>query len=50
MVGFKGSTQGKSRSEIFGFGDRKAANDKKVPYPAGSAPLAQLNGGEVYFS
>jgi len=36
MVGFRGSTQEKSRSEIFRFGYRKAANDKMVPDPVGS--------------
>ena len=36
MVGFKGSTQEKSPSEIFRFGYRKAANDKMVPDPVGS--------------
>ena len=33
---FKGSTQEKSASEIFRFGYRKAANDKKVPDRVGS--------------
>ena len=36
MVGVRGSTQEKSRSEIFRFGYRKAANDKMVPDPVGS--------------
>ena len=36
MVGFKGSTQEKLPSEIFCFGDGKAANDKKVPDRVGS--------------
>jgi hypothetical protein len=36
MVGFRGSTQEKWRSEIFRFGYGKAANDKKVPDPVGS--------------
>jgi hypothetical protein len=33
---FKGSTQEKSTSEIFGFGYRKAEYDKKVPDRVGS--------------
>jgi hypothetical protein len=37
MVEFKGSTQEKWPSEIFRFGYRKAANDKMVPDPVGSA-------------
>jgi hypothetical protein len=37
MVGFRGSTQEKSPSEIFRFGYRKAVNDKMVPDPVGSA-------------
>jgi hypothetical protein len=36
MVGFKGSTQEKSVSEIFRFGYRKGLNDKMVPDPVGS--------------
>jgi hypothetical protein len=36
MVGFRGSTQEKSPSEIFRFGYGKAANDKMVPDPVGS--------------
>ena len=36
MVGFKGSTQEKSASEIFRFGYGKAVNDKKVPDRVGS--------------
>jgi len=36
MVGFRGSTQEKWPSEIFRFGYRKAASDKKVPDPVGS--------------
>ncbi len=36
MVGVRGSTQEKWPSEIFRFGYRKAANDKKVPDPVGS--------------
>jgi hypothetical protein len=36
MVGLRGSTQEKSASEIFRFGDGKAANGKKVPDPVGS--------------
>jgi len=35
MVDFKGSTQEKRPSEIFRFGYRKAASDKKVPDPVG---------------
>jgi len=38
MVGFRGSTQEKSPSEIFRFGYKKAANDKMVPDPVGSGP------------
>ena len=36
MVGLKGSTQEKSPFEIFSFGYKKAASDKKVPDPVGS--------------
>jgi hypothetical protein len=36
-VDFRGSTQEKSASKIFRFGYGKAANDKKVPDPVGSA-------------
>ena len=39
MVGFKGSTQEKSPSEIFRFGCKIASNDKKVPDPVGSEVL-----------
>ena len=36
MVDFRGPSQEKSTFEIFRFGYRKAANDKKVPDPVGS--------------
>jgi hypothetical protein len=36
MVGFRGSTQEKSTSDIFRFGYEQAVNDKKVPDPVGS--------------
>jgi len=36
MVGFRGSTQEKSSSEIWHFGYGIASNDKKVPDPVGS--------------
>ena len=36
MLALRGSTQEKPRSENFRFGNRKAANDKKVPDPVGS--------------
>src|SRR5947207_5604349 len=36
MVGVRGSTQEKWPSEIFRFGYRKSANDKKVPDPVSS--------------
>ncbi len=36
MVAFMGSTQEKSAAELFHFGGRKAANDKKVPDPVDS--------------
>jgi hypothetical protein len=39
MVGFRGSTQEKLAFEIFRFGYRKAADDKKVPDPVGSVTL-----------
>jgi len=39
MVGFKGSSQEKSSSEIFRFGYGKAVNDKMVPDPVGSEVL-----------
>src|SRR3954471_16308585 len=35
-LGFRGSSQGKSPSEIFRFGYEKAVNDKMVPDPVGS--------------
>ncbi len=37
----RGSTQEKWPSEIFRFGYRKAANDKKVPDPVGSGPIKE---------
>ena len=37
MVAFRGSTQEKSASGIFRFDYEKAASDKKVPGPVGSA-------------
>ncbi len=48
-LGFKGSTQEKWPSEIFRFGYRKAASDKKVPDPVGSgirqrSPSHDVNG------
>jgi hypothetical protein len=39
MVGLRGSTWSKSRSDIFGFGYGKASTDKMVPDPVGSGPL-----------
>ena len=43
MVEFKGSTQEKWPSEIFRFGYRKAASDKKVPDPVGSEVFVLQN-------
>src|SRR6266404_2106165 len=45
MVDFRGSTQEKWPSEIFRFGYRKAANDKKVPDPVGSEVFVSATGG-----
>jgi hypothetical protein len=43
MVGFRGSIQEKSPSEIFRFDYGKAVNDKKVPDPVGSGFLYYKN-------
>ena len=43
MVGFRGSSQEKSPSEVFHFGERKAANDTMLPDPVGSGVLYDKN-------
>jgi hypothetical protein len=48
-LAFRGSTQDKPPSEIFHFGYRKAANDKKVPDPVAPGFVLQnfLSLGEL---
>ena len=43
MLSSRGSTQEKSTTEIFRFGNAKAANNKKVPDPVGSGFLYYIN-------